>query len=208
MAATTQAWQLKGQYLETCNCDYLCPCITSNLAAAPSRGSCTFAMVFRVDQGRYGQTSLDGLHFAVVGQSPGAMVEGNWSVGLILDERADSEQQQALTAIVSGQAGGPMAAAAPLIGEFKGVERAPITLQHDGLNWSSLIPGLIDQAAEGVPGASPNEPLYLDNTLHPASARLALARASRSHVNAFGLRFDDDSGRNNGHYAPFDWANS
>ena len=74
------------------------------------------------------------------------------------------------------------------------------------MRWSLSIPGLVDQAAEGVGSPiKPGEPLYIDNTLHPANARLALAKATRSHTHALGLDWDDDSGNNNGHFAPFSW---
>jgi len=61
--------------------------------------------------------------------------------------------------------------------------------------------------AEGAMGMNPGatEPLHIGNTGHPANDRLALCHASKSHVNAFGLTWDDDSGRNNGHFAPFEW---
>jgi hypothetical protein len=63
-------------------------------------------------------------------------------------------------------------------------------------------------AAEPAMGLNPDakEPLYLDNTGHPAADRFALARALRSHLDALGLRWDDTSGRNNGQYAPFQWS--
>jgi hypothetical protein len=71
---------------------------------------------------------------------------------------------------------------------------------------SVSIPGVLDQAVEGVARAvNPDEPLYVDNTLHPANSRLALAKAVRSHLHAFGIDWDDDDGRNNGHFAPFSW---
>jgi hypothetical protein len=31
-------WRLEGQYFEICNCEYLCPCISSNLTARPTEG--------------------------------------------------------------------------------------------------------------------------------------------------------------------------
>jgi hypothetical protein len=66
---------------------------------------------------------------------------------------------------------------------------------------------LIDQAIEGVPSASrEGEPIYIDNTVHPVSARLALAKATRSHFHAFGIDWDDDSSTRNGHFATFSWA--
>jgi hypothetical protein len=111
-----------------------------------------------------------------------------------------------LVAIASGRAGGPMAAVAPLLGEFLGVETRPIQYHRDGLRRSVSIPDLLDQAVEGVPSVSrPGEPVCIDNGAHPANARLALAKATRSHLHAFGMDFDESSGRNNGHFAPFSW---
>ena len=202
----TTSWQLSGDYFETCSCDFLCPCLPSNLAAQPTKGDCTFAMVFHIDQGRYGSLSLDGLNFAVVGHTPTVMSQGNWSVGVILDERATAEQQQAITAIASGQAGGPMAPLGPLIGTFLGTEVKPIHYQRGNLQRSVTIPGLLDQAVAGVSSASnPGEVLYIDNTLHPANARLALGRATQSHLHVFDLDWDESSGKNNGHFALFHW---
>jgi hypothetical protein len=200
------AWQISGDYFETCSCDYLCPCITSNLAARPTKGHCDVAMVFHIDQGQYGTTMLDELNFALVAHTPDIMGKGNWSVGLITDARATPEQQQALTAIASGQAGGPPAALAPLLGQFLGADVQPIHFQKNGMQRSVSIPGVLDQACEGVPSVgNASEPLYVDNTLHPANPRLALAHATRSHLHAFGLDWDDTSGNNNGHFAPFAW---
>ena len=201
-------WQVSGQYFETCSCDFLCPCITSGLTAMPSKGACTAALAFQIEQGRQGAVALDGLRFVVVLRTPGEMSKGNWSVGVITDERATPDQQQALVGIASGQAGGPMAALGPLVGTFLGVEAGAITFSQSGNRWSLSVPGKLDQALEAVPGAKPDEPLYIDNTVHPANTRLALAKSTGSHVHAFGLDWDDDSGQNNGHFAPFSWQSS
>ena len=133
-----------------------------------------------------------------------------FGLGLIIDERATDQQQEAIAAIVSGGAGGPMVPLTGLIGTFLGIERAPITLESDGVKWSTTTDGLVDMAAEGVMGIDPRnpEPLTIDNTGHPVNRRLALARALRSHVHALGLDWDDTSGKNNGHYAPFEWSNA
>jgi len=205
-----QSWQVGGQYYETCSCDYVCPCILGQMAVQPTKGACTFAMAFQIENGKHGALTLDGLGFIVVGRTPEAMGKGNWSVGLVIDERASSEQRDAITAIASGAAGGPMAALSGLIGTFLGVETAPIRFDRTGFNWSVKASTLVDMAAEGAMGINPNisEPMYLDNAGHPASNRLALAHASRSHVKALGLTWDDASGKNNGHLAPFSWRSA
>jgi hypothetical protein len=200
-------WEVKGEYFETCSCDYFCPCLPGNLQAKQTKGYCNFVFVFHVEQGRYGKLNLSGLNFVVAGHAPGpTMSDGNIGVGLIVDERATSEQREALTQIGSGQGGGPMAELGPLVGKVLGVEASPIRFHKEGLTCDVSVPGVLDQAVQGV--ASPvkeGEPLYIDNTVHPANSRLALARATRSHFHLFGINWDDDSGKNNGHFAPFAW---
>ena len=207
---TIPTWQVSGQYYETCSCDFVCPCILGGMAVSPTKGSCTFAMAFAVDSGTYGTVSLDGLGFIVVGLTPEAMAKGNWSVGLIADERASAEQREAITAIASGAAGGPMAALSGLIGKFLGVQPAPIRFDRSGAKWSVKASDFVDMAAEGAMGINPaaTEPMHLDNTGHPAADRFALAHPSRSRVQAFDLAWEDHSGKNNGQYAPFSWRNS
>jgi hypothetical protein len=51
------------------------------------------------------------------------------------------------------------------------------------------------------------EPLYIDNTGHPANRRLALAQAKELHMHGFGLDLDMAGRGNNGHFAPFAWTN-
>jgi hypothetical protein len=200
-------WRIEGQYMETCNCTMLCPCITSNLAARPSEGDCKFAIALRVDKGEKDGVKLDGLAFIVLAHSPGPMAEGDMTVGLIVDERASETQTKAIADIATGIAGGPMAALGPLVGRVAGVEKRPIRFTQDGMKFRVTAGELIDQAIEGIPGpARPGEPIYLDNTCHPVSSRLALAKATKSHFDAFGIRWDDTSGTRNGHFAPFAWS--
>ena len=203
----TPAWQVKGQYYETCSCDFVCPCILGQMAVRPTKGSCTFAMAMQIERGSYGTVSLDGLGFIVVGLTPEAMGKGNWSVGLVIDDRATAEQRDAITAIASGSAGGPMAGVSGLIGKFLGVESAPIKFERDGANWSVTSASLVDIAARPAMGINPEatEPLHLDNTGHPASDRVALARAFRMNVNALGLSWNETKGNKSGQYAPFSW---
>jgi hypothetical protein len=204
------AWKVTGQYYETCSCDYVCPCILTQLAAKPSKGSCTFAMGFKIDRGSFGSLPLDGLGFIIIGMTPEEMGKGNWSAGVIVDSSASAEQRDAIVAIASGGAGGPMAALSGMITNFIGVELAPIRFERDGVKWSVEAPALVSMSAEGAMGLDPNsgEPLKLSNTGHPANSNVSLAHARHSTVKAFGLTWHDTSGLNNGQYAPFNWASA
>lgn len=203
----TPGWKISGQYYETCSCDFVCPCLPGQLTVKPTKGSCTFAMAFKIDRGHHEAVTLDGLGFILLGVAPEEMANGNWSVGVIVDERASTEQRDAIATITSGTAGGPMAALSPLVASFAGVESAPINFERNGMKWSVTSPQFVDMAAEAAMGMNPNatEPLRLDNTGHPAADCLTLAHASRSHVHALGFEWDDISGQNNGQYAPFSW---
>lgn len=200
-------WRIEGQYMETCNCSFLCPCITSNLTDRPTEGDCKAAIAMRIDKGEKDGVKLDGLAFIVLMHAPGAMVDGNISVGLVVDERASDKQAEAIGAIASGAVGGPMAALAPLVGRMAGMEKRPIKFVIDGMKRSVSAGELIDQACEGIAGpARPGEPIYLDNTSHPVNQKVALAKGSRSKFHAFGIDWDDASGTRNGHFAPFAWS--
>lgn len=207
---TAPSWRVNGQYYETCSCDFICPCISGQMAVMPSKGSCTFAMGFQIARGSYGAVSLDGLGFIVLGLTPEEMGKGNWSVGLLIDDRASIDQRDAIAAIASGAAGGPMAALSGLIGKFLGVEPTPIRFDRSGADWSVTASNLVAMAATPAMGINPGatEPLHLDHTGHPAADRFALAHAKESHVHAFGLSWDDVTGNNNGQYAPFSWQSA
>src|SRR5947207_12273933 len=149
----TPSWNISGQYFETCSCDFVCPCILGQMAVRPTKGSCTFAMAMQVERGSFGQVSLDGISFIVLGFTPEEMGKGNWSVGLIVDERASAEQRDAITAIASGGSGGPMAPISGLIGKFLGVESAPIRFARNGVKWSVTAAQLVDMSSEGALGS-------------------------------------------------------
>ena len=116
-------WHLSGDYFENCNCSVVCPCLVSKappLTSRPTEGVCDVGVIFHIENGRYGDVTLDGLNVALAIHTPGPMGEGNWAVGAYIDERADAKQTEALGAIFTGTAGGPMAAFAPLISKNLG----------------------------------------------------------------------------------------
>src|SRR5438445_4050699 len=161
-----QKWTMRGEYMESCNCDYLCPCIYTNPQAPVTYDHCTAALVFRIDGGNYGDTRLDGLKFALVIRSGKVMADGNWVFAGVVDEGADDAQRQALAAIVSGEAGGPPSLIRQhLVSDFRGVEFKPIKFDLAGLKRSVAIPAILAFEIEVVsPRNRADEPLYLDNT--------------------------------------------
>jgi hypothetical protein len=202
----TTSWQIEGQYYENCSCDFVCPCLPGQMQARPTHGSCTFAMGFEIERGHFGDVPLQGVGFVVVGVTPQEMAKGDWSVGLVIDERASPAQRDAITAIASGSEGGPMAALGGLVGKFVGAEFAPIAFKRDGVSWSVRAGDKVRIEGTGVKGLNPDAPpLTLSNTGHPAADAFMLANAANSSVAALGVAWQDASGRNNAQYAPFSW---
>src|SRR6266852_6079543 len=98
MASTQTRWQIAGDYFENCNCDVVCPCLFSPappMTSKPTAGACEVAFGFHIERGNHGDTTLDSLNAAIIVRTPGPMAEGNWSVALYLDERADEQQREA-----------------------------------------------------------------------------------------------------------------
>jgi hypothetical protein len=202
------AWKISGQYIESCNCDYLCPCLYTNPQAEVTYDHCTALLVFRIDEGESGGVGLSGLKFALVVKSGKVMSTGGWVFGVIVDEAADEKQREALTSIASGEAGGPPGMIRQnLVGDFRGVEYLPIEFNMNDHERSVIIADKLRFAIKGVLSRLGNgEPYYVDNAGHPASTRLALAQSEETHVHCFGLDLDIVGAGNNGHYAPFSWA--
>ncbi|MFP6689176.1 MAG: DUF1326 domain-containing protein [Alphaproteobacteria bacterium] len=205
MAGTN--WRIAGEYFETCNCDYLCPCIYTNMQAQPTHDTCIAAIVMRINDGTFGDTDLGGVAFIIAISVDGPMAGGNWTVGLIIDDKASDAQVDAVGQICSGDFGGPMEMGAALVGNFAGIERAAIEIDKQEMSFSVKAGALFENAAEATPSmADPNVPIHIDNTGHPVNARLALATGTESHMHVFGINWDDAEGGHNGHFAPFDWS--
>src|SRR5207248_6012080 len=132
------AWTLKGSYVETCSCELMCPCNLS-LDHGATYEFCRVTLVFKLREGQIEGVDIGGLTVAAIADTPKVMTEGNWRLGVYVDERANDEQFDKLVQVFTGQLGGPMAALGPLIGEMLGVERAPIEVRHDGLRHSVRI---------------------------------------------------------------------
>jgi hypothetical protein len=99
-------WRIRGQAFANCNCDYGCPC---QFNALPTHGNCEAAAGFKINEGYFGNVNLDGLIAAGIYSWPGPVHEGNGRMQLIIDEKSDEQQRNALTRIMQGEETEPMA---------------------------------------------------------------------------------------------------
>jgi hypothetical protein len=193
-----------GNYVETCSCDLMCPCVLSFDLGA-NHDYCRLTLVFAIQEGQVDGTDVGGLTVAAIADTPKVMTDGNWRLGLFVDERASEEQADKLVQVFTGQLGGPMAALAPLVGEVLGVERVPIEVQDDGLRHSVRIGDAIDFEIEDIVpfGVETGRPVRLDGMFHPAGSDLTVAQAKRSRISAFGIEYE---GKNALSKSGFSWA--
>ncbi|MFD1505311.1 DUF1326 domain-containing protein [Georgenia yuyongxinii] len=196
-------WQLSGTYFEHCPCGMVCPCTTSGLTLPADQERCTVILAFHIDTGSIDGVDVAGRTAVLVADAPRLMSEGGWKVGLFVDDHATDEQFEHLGAVFSGQRGGIWATLAGLVGEMLGAERVPITYADDGRTHRLRVGDVIDMVIEDWVLPNSDEVAKLTGMTFPAPV-LTMARSTRSHVDAFGVRMD--SLGSNGHSAPFAWA--
>jgi len=197
------AWRLKGTYFENCNCNVACPCTVSGLTLRADNERCRVVLVFHVDAGEIEGVDVSNRSIAVLADTPPQMLDGKWRVGVFMDEAASPKQEEKLGAVFSGKLGGPMAALAPLIGEMMGMEVMPIEYKNEGRRHSAKIGTAAEIEVEDF--ASPTgEITKLVGVFHPANSTLAISKATKSRVKAFGLEFSNDG--KSGASAPFSWS--
>jgi hypothetical protein len=198
------AWHLKGSYTETCSCDLICPC-NASFDHGATYDYCRVVLVFNIKEGDVEGTDISGCKLAAIADTPKVMTEGNWRLGVFVDDKASDEQADKLVKVFTGQLGGPMAGLAPLVGELLGVERVPFDVQDDGVRHSVKIGDVIDFEIEDIVpfGVETGEPVRFQGMFHPVGSNLTIAEAQRSRINAFGIEYEGRTGLST---AEFSWA--
>ena len=198
------AWNLTGSYAETCSCELMCPCNLSFDHGA-TYDYCRATLAFAIREGEIEGTDVGGLHVVAIIDTPKVMTDGNWRLGVFIDERASDEQAEKLQRVFTGQLGGPMEGLVPLVGEVVGIERAPIEMHDDGLRHSVRVGDAIDfEIQDIVPfGVESGRPVKFDGMFHPVAPDLTMAEAQRSRIDAFGIAYEGKTGVS---HSSFAWA--
>jgi hypothetical protein len=198
------AWNLKGSYVETCSCELMCPCNLS-LDHGATYDYCRVTLAFNIKEGDVDGTDIAGRKVVIIADSPKVMTEGNWKLGVYIDDGASDEAFDKLAKVFGGELGGPMAGLAPLIGEMRGIERATITMDDDGLTHTVQVGDTIDiEIQDIVPfGVESGEPIRFNGMFHPVGSDLTMAEAKRTRINAFGISYEGKTGLSK---SEFSWA--
>jgi hypothetical protein len=86
-----QTWMIRGALTEACTCSVPCTC---NFGQGPSPHNYCYPLYsYNIREGRYGDVSLDGLHFGATDLKSGRTI--------FIDERAGEQQRAALRVIAA-----------------------------------------------------------------------------------------------------------
>jgi hypothetical protein len=101
-------WHVEGEYLESCNCEAVCPCrmVAGVLGGRSTYGECVFLLSWHITTGTAGSFDVSGLHVALAGRYLDDEPGSPWTLVLYVDETGGAEQRNALEAIFLGRAGG------------------------------------------------------------------------------------------------------
>ena len=139
-------YDLKGRMAEVCSCKSLCPCTIGENADG---NNCGFTWIFHIDRGTINDVDVTDLNLALLGHHADNIFDVNARVYVIIDDRADDAQEQALVTAFTGQVGGPLADLAGLVKEIVGVGRAAIDFDVDKGSGSFKVEGVFEGVVEG-----------------------------------------------------------
>jgi len=166
---------------------------------------CRVTLVFNIRKGQVEGTDIAGRKVVLIADTPKVMTQGNWRLGVYIDDGADDDQFDKLVKVFGGQLGGPMGGLAPLVGEVVGVERAAIEVTDDGLVHSVRVADAIDFVIEDIVpfGVTTGEPVRFQGMFHPVASDLTMAEAKHTRINAFGISYEGKTGLST---SEFSWA--
>lgn len=198
-----QKWHMKGDLFDSCSCEVTCPC---NWSSPPTGNHCLGAVAVHINDGKYGDTKLDGLNLVLLADLGGGVVwNGAWKAGVIFDEEADSNQREALQTIMTGKAGGVPALLASLIKEMVGVEFAPISFYYNKDSWgASISGGKMDVQTDASKDSKGNITQIINAPfIESGTGPITSGKARTAKINAFGWTWDF-AGKSSKH-EPVDW---
>jgi hypothetical protein len=189
-------WNMKSDYVETCNCDFGCPC---NFNGFPTNGFCRALWLLHIREGNYGNVKLDGLDVIYAVSWPKAIHEGDGTLQLFITKNADEHQTHGLVNIFTGKArgDGPFALFATTFKYILDPQFVDIICKVDGKKSSFSVPGILDVQLENfvnpVTGEEQDTKIQMSKGFIWKIAEAAKTKAMK--ILTPNLNFDD-SGKN------------
>jgi len=198
-------WAIAGEYVECCNCSVPCQCLWYE---APDDDVCNAGVFWHIEEGSYGDVSLDGLTAGMLLDQDGVLFEGGWDVVLILDEGADEAQAEALETVFSGGAGGLFGAlASAMVEDVVDVVSLPFEYSREGGHFEFEAGDVLSMDADGSPGLHDDRGTAYPHPLVPPTEEANIGKSNR-WIAAFDDQFSWDHGGNNAYFGEFDFGSA
>jgi len=195
-------WTMAGEYVECCNCSVPCQCLWHE---APDDGVCNAGVFWNIEDGSYGDVSLDGLTAGFLCDQEGVLFEGGWDVVLILDEAADDDQAEALETVFTGQAGGLFGALAPMIDEVVDVVSLPFEYAREDGHFEFEAGDHLLMNADGSSGLHDEQGTVFPHPFMPPDQEANFGKSSEWVVE-FNDEFSWDLPGNNAYFGDFEFG--
>jgi uncharacterized protein DUF1326 len=179
-------FRVRGAYLESCNCEAVCPCrmVGGVPGGRSTYGICFGLLTWRIDDGHIGDVDVSGLAVALVCRYDDDEPGSPWTVTLHVDARGTNDQRKALANLFLDGLGGPHTSKLPWIRKARhlvGVEASEIDVTlgkvavGDEIRLRATRPVPVDEpVACGIPGYERlGRELYADELTLPGGTTLS-----------------------------------
>ncbi len=195
-------WWARGLLFESCNCQVVCPGHV-HFSQSCTHERCIGYWALRFDEGRYGDTSLDGVRAVVAFECPQLMIAGDWTEVLLIDQEASPDQREAVEAILRGDAGGPWEVLARFVSEWLPTRFVPIEMEDEGKVKRVRVGSLLEASVEDIRGWDRDLPVTfrnMFNQIHDSTQTIARGE-TRGDIGGIRLRNEGTHGL----HSRFDW---
>jgi hypothetical protein len=174
MSGELTSWRVEGAYLESCNCEAICPCrmVDGVPGGRSTYDECFGLLAWHVENGIADDVDLNGLNVALACRYRDDEPGSPWSIVLYIDEKGDDAQRGALESIFLGGSGGEHVLKLPWVRKPRlllDVRPSRIEFGGDFVRVEERASIRATRAVErgvvrcGIPGyAEPGEELYAD----------------------------------------------
>ena len=200
--AAPPGWWARGLLFESCNCQVVCPGHV-HFSQNCTHERCIGYWALRFDEGRFGDTRLDGVRAVVAFECPQLMIAGDWTEVLLIDEEASPDQRAAVEAILSGEAGGPWQVLARFVSEWLPTRFVPVEIDDEGKVKRVRVGRLLDASVEDIRGWDRDLPVTFQNMFNQIHAPTQTIARGQTHGDIGGIRLRNEA--THGLHSRFEW---
>lgn len=201
--AAPPSWSARGLLFENCTCQVVCPG-HMHFSQNCTHERCLGYWAIRIDEGHFGDVSLDGLRAVVAFEAPQRMMDGGWTEIVLIDASASADQRAALDRILRGEVGGAWAVLGRFVATRLDTRYVPIEFGDEGTRHHATIPGLLTTSVSNIRGRDRSAPVMFENIFNQIHGASQVIATGTSHYDDGVIRFDTE--KTHGLHSRFEWT--